>query len=107
MILCSRPTAQLQTVKGEETDRRELLRAIAPMSILVLDESHNAGGTAKTQEVKGKAPDRADFVQRASAVKASGVVYSSATYAKNPHVMTLYSATDRDAPCSRKRRKSS
>ncbi|MGB8702593.1 MAG: strawberry notch family protein, partial [Thermosynechococcaceae cyanobacterium] len=39
--------SQLQTVKGQDTDRRELLRAIAPMSILVLDESHNAGGTAK------------------------------------------------------------
>ncbi|MCG9890605.1 MAG: strawberry notch C-terminal domain-containing protein [Thermosynechococcaceae cyanobacterium MS004] len=83
--------SQLQTVKGGDTDRRELLRAIAPMSILVLDESHNAGGTAKTYGVKAKEPDRADFVRELVRLS-SGVVYSSATYAKNPHVMTLYSA---------------
>jgi hypothetical protein len=83
--------SQLQTVKGEDTDRRELLRAIAPMSILVLDESHNAGGTAKLYGSKGGALDRSDFV-RELVQRSSGVVYSSATYAKNPHVMTLYSA---------------
>ncbi|MGB8700389.1 MAG: strawberry notch C-terminal domain-containing protein, partial [Thermosynechococcaceae cyanobacterium] len=83
--------SQLQTVKGQDTDRRELLRAIAPMSILVLDESHNAGGTAKPYEDKTGALDRADFV-RELVKRSSGVVYSSATYAKNPHVMTLYSA---------------
>ncbi|HEY9824483.1 MAG TPA: strawberry notch C-terminal domain-containing protein, partial [Stenomitos sp.] len=83
--------SQLQTVKGQDTDRRQLLWTIAPMSILVLDESHNAGGTEKPYEVKGGAIDRADFV-RELVKRASGVVYSSATYAKNPHVMTLYSA---------------
>jgi hypothetical protein len=83
--------SQLQTVKGEDTDRRELFRAIAPMSILVLDESHNAGGTAKPYGSKGGALDRSDFV-RELVQRSSGVVYSSATYAKNPHVMTLYSA---------------
>ncbi|MGB8697968.1 MAG: strawberry notch family protein, partial [Thermosynechococcaceae cyanobacterium] len=83
--------SQLQTMKGEDTDRRELLRVIAPMSILVLDESHNAGGTAKPYQDKAGALDRADFV-RELVKRSSGVVYSSATYAKNPHVMTLYSA---------------
>ena len=82
--------AQLQTVKGKDTERRELLRVIAPKSILVLDESHNAGGTAKTAE-KAEAPDRAAYVRELVKL-ASGVVYSSATYAKNPYVMTLYSA---------------
>lgn len=83
--------SQMQTVKGKDTDRRDFLRTFAPRSILILDESHNAGGTPKQWKDNFAAPDRADFV-RELVRRAAGVVYSSATYAKNPYVMTLYSA---------------
>lgn len=83
--------SQMQTVKGKDTDRRDFLRTFAPRSILILDESHNAGGTPKQWKDNFAAPDRADFV-RELVRRSAGVVYSSATYAKNPYVMTLYSA---------------
>lgn len=83
--------SQMQTVKGKDTDRRDFLRTVAPRSVLILDESHNAGGTPKQWKDNFAAPDRADFV-RELVRRSAGVVYSSATYAKNPYVMTLYSA---------------
>jgi C-terminal domain on Strawberry notch homologue/MutS domain I/Toprim-like/Protein of unknown function (DUF3991)/P-loop containing NTP hydrolase pore-1 len=67
--------------------RREFLRAIVPNAILILDEAHEAGGSVGWQ-VEG-APDRAEFV-RELVDTASGVFYSSATYAKRPEVMDLY-----------------
>lgn len=82
--------SQMQTVKGKDTDRRDFLRTFASRSILILDESHNAGGTAKQWKGNFEALDRADFV-RELVSRSAGVVYSSATYAKNPYVMTLYS----------------
>ncbi|MBP5977402.1 strawberry notch family protein, partial [Brasilonema sp. CT11] len=36
--------SQLQTVKGQEPYRREFLRQFAPNSLVILDESHEAGG---------------------------------------------------------------
>lgn len=83
--------SQLQTVRGKDTERRGLLRAIAPMSLLVLDESHNAGGTEQTGYQQASVLNRADFV-REMVQRAAGVVYSSATYAKNPYVMSLYAS---------------
>lgn len=83
--------SQLQTVRGQETSRRELLRQLASQSVLILDESHNAGGTKKNQHKAFAVPDRADFI-RQLVEDADGVVYSSATYAKNPYTMTLYAA---------------
>jgi C-terminal domain on Strawberry notch homologue/P-loop containing NTP hydrolase pore-1 len=87
--------SQLQTVKGENTERRDLLRAIAPRSILILDESHEAGGasTVDPRKAKGAEVGRADFT-RELVNRVQGVLYSSATYAKNPVVMSLYSRTD-------------
>jgi hypothetical protein len=79
--------SQLQTVKKKEPLRREFLRAIVPNAILILDEAHEAGGSVGWQ-VEG-APDRAEFV-RELVDTASGVFYSSATYAKRPEVMDLY-----------------
>jgi hypothetical protein len=81
--------SQLQSVKKLDTQRRELLRRLAHRTVLVLDESHNAGGTFKEWNDFGPI-DRADYV-RDLVERAAGVVYSSATYAKNPYVMTLYS----------------
>ena len=89
---------QMNSVKGGETDRRNFLRAIAPRAFLIMDEAHNAGGSAPASEdgpqFKSKgAPPRSD-VFREVVDKAHSVMYSSATYAKSPNVMTLYSKTD-------------
>lgn len=84
--------------QGAETPRHPVLRALAPNAILAMDESHEAGGTAagrqkKTNKEGQEIQNRADFA-REMVNGARGVLYSSATYAKNPHVMTLYSRTD-------------
>jgi P-loop containing NTP hydrolase pore-1 len=78
---------QLQTVSKKEPLRREFLRTIAPNAIL--DEAHEAGGTQSGWKSIGAAPDRAEFVRELVDL-ASGVFYSSATYAKRPDVMDLY-----------------
>ncbi|PSB31590.1 strawberry notch C-terminal domain-containing protein [Stenomitos frigidus] len=83
--------SQLQTVKGEDTPRREFLSWAAGRCMLVLDESHNAGGSAKGFGSAGPL-DRSDFTRSLVAKAAGGVIFSSATYAKNPHVMGLYAS---------------
>ena len=80
---------QLQTVGQKEPLRREFLRAIASNAILILDEAHEAGGTKNERKPSMAFPDRAEFV-RELVDSASGVFYSSATYAKRPDVMDLY-----------------
>ena len=86
---------QMQSVAGAETDRRNFLRMVAPRSFLIMDEAHNAGGTAKgEQERKEKGPPARSEVFREAVSLARSVMYSSATYAKNPSVMTLYTKTD-------------
>ncbi|UFP97146.1 strawberry notch C-terminal domain-containing protein [Gloeobacter morelensis] len=81
--------SQMQTVKGEDTLRRDFLRAMAPRSLLILDEAHEAGGP----EGESSGKSRGEFA-RELVSSAQGVLYSSATYAKSPSVMTLYSRTD-------------
>jgi hypothetical protein len=83
---------QIQTVKGKETPRREFLRRFAANAILILDESHEAGGS-KTERQSKNAPNRAEFARELIEL-ADGVFYSSATYAKRPDVMDLYAKTD-------------
>ncbi|NEP56500.1 MAG: DEAD/DEAH box helicase family protein [Symploca sp. SIO2G7] len=85
--------SQMQTVKGRETPRREFLRTFAPDSIIILDESHEAGGDANGKRKALAAPNRADFARELTQL-ASGVLYSSATYAKRPDVMDLYHRTN-------------
>lgn len=111
--------SQMQTVKGQDTDRMAFLDTMAPKAILALDESHNAGGSPKTgdeferklrawEKKRDKAirtgkpfdipppkdvPDRAQF-SRQIIDKALAAFYSSATYAKRPDVMDLYRKTD-------------
>lgn len=87
--------SQMQTVKGgQRTARMAFLEAFARGGVLILDESHNAGGTATKDDEGGKKdPTRADFV-RSIARMADAVFYSSATYAKRPEVMDLYFKTD-------------
>ncbi|WP_322730345.1 strawberry notch C-terminal domain-containing protein [Nostoc sp. ChiQUE01b] len=85
--------SQLQTVKRQEPYRRDFLRQFAPNSLVILDESHEAGGSNNKNAKSAGASNRADFV-RELVQRSLGVVYSSATYAKNPQVMDLYSRTD-------------
>ena len=82
--------SQIQTVKGRETDRRCFLEAIAPDSLLILDEAHEGGGSNQ-QKAAGAAPDRAQFLRQMVAA-ADGVFFSSATATKRPDVMDLYAA---------------
>lgn len=87
--------SQMQTVAGKEPQRRAALRALASNSMFLLDESHEAGGGGSTGSYTDPdaPPDRAAFVRELLA-NAKGAVYSSATYAKNPSVMSLYATTD-------------
>ena len=85
--------AQAQTIKGAMKPRHHLLDQAMPNAILILDESHNAGGVVKEQRGKKEAPpDRAQTV-RAWVSASKGTFYSSATFAKRPDVMSLYSKT--------------
>jgi hypothetical protein len=89
--------SQLQTVKGEDTARRRVIESLAPVSVFLVDESHNAGGNQKLgfngEKVVDDVPDRAQLVRNITR-KAVGTVFSSATYAKRPEVMDLYASTD-------------
>lgn len=96
--------SQLQTVRGKETERQRFINQFAGGNYMIFDESHNAGGAGETQartkeqREKAKAGEslatgRAGFV-RMLVQKAFGTFFSSATYAKRPDVMDLYSSTD-------------
>lgn len=96
--------SQMQTVAGgKRTIRHELLESLIPNAIIIFDESHNAGGqetkTRDGQVVVNVNKEGIPILSRAQFArqlveKASGAVYSSATYAKRPSVMSLYAATD-------------
>lgn len=85
--------SQLQSVKGDETFRRHFLRAIAPSSIVILDESHEAGGDKNKKLDPDGVANRAQFVRELLGLSQGGF-YSSATFAKRPDVMDLYFLTD-------------
>lgn len=63
--------------------KRAALDRIIPKAVIVLDESHNAGGASQTGE----------YVQELLK-SAGGVAYLSATYAKRPDNMPVYHKTD-------------
>jgi hypothetical protein len=89
--------SQMQTLKGKDTARRDFLERMAPKSILILDESHMAGGSGEEQDEDDPLPNRAGLARRLvdlAVDNGNGVMYSSATYAKRPDVMDLYRATD-------------
>ena len=90
---------QMQTVKGEITTRTKFLKKLADGCLLILDESHNAGGTSAGPKQGKSAPEEGEKTGRAAVARelvslAKGVFYSSATYAKRPDVLDLYSKTD-------------
>ncbi len=86
--------SQMQTVKGARTVRQDFLEAMADGGIVIMDESHNAGGSeAGRDNKKNTELNRAEFA-RILTRKAHSVFHSSATYAKRPDVMDLYATTD-------------
>lgn len=87
--------AQLASSNGKDTPRRELLRSLNENTVLILDESHNAGGSDKGKyKKKDTAKSTGSFLRERIAESPNGVFYSSATYAKRPDVMSLYAKTD-------------
>ena len=87
--------SQLQTVKGKPTERQRFISNFAEGNYLICDESHNAGGTgdAKAKEGIDTSTGRANFVRNLVS-NSFGSFFSSATYAKRPDVMDLYSSTN-------------
>lgn len=79
--------SQMQSVGGRNPYRREFVYQMAPTSYLLMDESHNAGGSE--QDMNLGLSKRSNFL-RELVRRSAGVVFSSATYAKNPYTMTLY-----------------
>lgn len=96
--------SQLQTYKGKQTERMRFVSHFGAGNYMIFDESHNAGGAgetqARTKEQREKAKEGESLVTgRAAFVRnlvrnAFGTFFSSATYAKRPDVMDLYSSTD-------------
>jgi hypothetical protein len=80
---------QMQTIKGEWTDRHEFLRYFAKKAIICFDESHKAGVSVNPKTCSS----RGSFA-RELADDAIGVLYASATFAKNPESLTFYTRTD-------------
>jgi tRNA G10 N-methylase Trm11 len=96
--------SQLQTVKGKDTERQKFIKTFGAGNYMIFDESHNAGGAGETQArskeqreaaKKGESlsTGRSAFV-RNLVNNAFGTFFSSATYAKRPDVMDLYSSTN-------------
>ncbi|RBO54643.1 hypothetical protein DSD19_04505 [Rhodovulum sp. BSW8] len=85
--------SQMQLVKKRPTPRMNALEALAPNAMFVLDESHEAGGTAAGGRAPSDEMNRSTFI-RGLLRNSGGTMFSSATYAKNPHVMSLYFKTD-------------
>jgi hypothetical protein len=95
--------SQIQTQGGKQPARMRFISALAEGGYVIFDESHNAGGTQETQARTKAAREaakqgetkqgRAAFA-RALVRKSAGSFFSSATYAKRPDVMDLYSSTN-------------
>lgn len=95
--------SQMQTVKNKPTERQGFIKEFGLNNYMIFDESHNAGGGGETDSAP-KGPRAAEKEKlgplgRAAFVRelvnnAYGTFFSSATYAKRPDVMDLYSSTD-------------
>jgi hypothetical protein len=79
----------LNTVKGKQTERAKMVEHFGDNNYLILDESHAAGGSGGDPD----AISRAGFIRKL-VNNSKGSFFSSATYAKRPDVMDLYSTTD-------------
>jgi hypothetical protein len=88
--------SQMQPIGGDATARMRFLANISDGAFVILDESHNAGGTegkGRGDEEEKEELSRATFAREILG-RASSVFYSSATYAKRPQSMSLYFKTD-------------
>jgi len=85
--------SQTQMVKKAPTERQAFLNHFGNDGYLILDESHNAGGTSKKSKSEDEGTGRSSFI-REMVNNSFGSFFSSATYAKSPDVMDLYSSTD-------------
>jgi len=81
---------QMNPKDGQRTFRHDFIDAFASNSILLLDESHNAGGSGVVDPNKFA---RSQYF-RGLVERVDGAFYSSATFAKRPDVMDLYRRTD-------------
>lgn len=79
-------------MNATNSPRRDFMDAMSKGSMIIMDEAHNAGGTEGAKETGDKYPRSLFF--RKLVRQASSVFYSSATYAKRPGTMDLYSKTD-------------
>jgi hypothetical protein len=68
--------------QGQKQLRRNFLKSIAPNAYFVFDESHNAASSNASSNVLRHSLELVE--------KSKGVLFSSATYAKNPNVFGLY-----------------
>ena len=87
---------QNQTRGGSETDRMRFTSHFANGNYVILDESHNAGGSGEAKpnaEGELEVAGRAGFFRNLIG-KSFGSFFSSATYAKRPEVMSLYASTN-------------
>ena len=80
---------------GTGSRQRPVLAALAPDSVIILDEAHNAGGEDAKPTAKNPNPvSIAQFIRGNDVLgAAAGVIYSSATFAKRPDNMPLYFRT--------------
>lgn len=95
--------SQIQPLGGV-TERMRFVEHFADGNYVIFDESHNAGGGGEKQarnkdqrkaqkEGESLVTGRAAFARKI-VNKAYGTFFSSATYAKRPDVMDLYSSTN-------------
>lgn len=77
---------------AREAVRHEAMRAIAARALFLLDEAHNAGGQKETGRKKRVDVSQSRFFRDLLNLSA-GALYSSATWAKNADVMSLYAKT--------------
>jgi hypothetical protein len=92
--------SQLQTIKGQSTQRHHFLYRMAPYCVIIADESHKGAGASLPSEKSWNANKPEKFqssralLLRELIALSQGALFLSATFAKNPGAMTLYSTTD-------------
>ena len=91
---------QMATRNGKVTERMRFIQQFGAGNYMIFDESHGAGGSGgapsrgkKSETGETEIPGTAGFVRKL-VNNAFGTFFSSATYAKRPDVMDLYSSTD-------------
>uniref|UniRef100_UPI0026306728 strawberry notch C-terminal domain-containing protein n=1 Tax=uncultured Desulfovibrio sp. TaxID=167968 RepID=UPI0026306728 len=91
-------TTYKQLSSDPKGTRRRFLQNLAPNAVFILDESHNGGsanaGSDRFKKKNDNSESLAVFIRKLLNSCPNGTFYSSATYAKRPDLMDLYSKTD-------------